>query len=88
MKRWVAAFLLVLFAAYLGASSGDRCADGDPECAQVCHVLCQDGCATAPLPEAPVPPPADPLPCPHFAAERAEHLVSLDPEPEKDPPRR
>lgn len=87
MRRWIAAFFLVLIAFYLGAGSVDRCEDSPSERVQVCHILCGDDCATAPIPQAPVPPPPDPLPGLPFEAERAEHLVSLNIEPEKDPPR-
>ena len=87
MRRWVAALFLVLAAFYLGASIQDRCAEGPSDCGQVCHILCNDGCATAPIPEPPIPPPHDPLPGRSFEAERVEHVVCLEPEPEKDPPR-
>ncbi len=88
MRRWVAILLLCLVGLYLGATGVDTCAEGPGEdCAPICHLLCSDGCATAPMPERPVPPPADPLPQPRFLAERVEYLVSLHLEPEKEPPR-
>lgn len=88
MRRWAAVLLLLLAVAYLRAYSADPCAEGPgDDCAPLCHILCVDGCATAPVPEAPMAPPPDPLPQPSYEAERAEHLVSLVIEPEKDPPR-
>ncbi len=87
MRRWVAALFLVLAAFYLGAAGLDRCQGGNPDHVQVCHTLCADGCAEAPLPSTPVPPPPDPLPCARYEEERAPALVSLDIEPEKDPPK-
>lgn len=88
MKRWAAILLLCLASFYLGATSLDQCAEGvDDDCAPICHILCADGCATVPVPEPPVPPASDPLPRPCYEAGRAEHLVSLFIEPEKDPPR-
>lgn len=87
MRRWVAVIFLLLTAFYLGVSTADHCGERPLDEAQVCHILCNDGCATAPLPEPPQAPPPDPLPKPSFEAERVEHLTSLDIEPEKDPPR-
>ncbi|MFN7958705.1 MAG: hypothetical protein U0P46_10355 [Holophagaceae bacterium] len=88
MRRWIAVLLLCLASIYLGATSLDQCAEGvRDDCAPICHIFCADGCATVPVPEAPAPPSPDPLPAPRFEASPAERLVSLDPEPEKDPPR-
>jgi len=88
MRRWVAILLLCLASFYLGATGLDECADGvGDDCAPVCHVFCADGCATVPVPKAPVPPSPDPLPRLAYVAERVEHLVSLAIEPEKEPPR-
>jgi hypothetical protein len=88
MRRWVAILLLFLASVYLGATSLDQCAEGvADDCAPVCHVFCADGCGTVPVPEAPVPPSPDPLPKTRFESERVEPPVSLDTEPEKDPPR-
>lgn len=89
LRRGVAVVLLCLVGLYLGATGADRCPDEAPveACPPICHLLCSDGCATAPVPEAPAPPPGDALPTPRFRAERAADLVSLGPEPEKDPPR-
>lgn len=87
MRRCIAAVFLVLIAFYLGGGSMDRCEDSPSDGVQVCHILCSDGCATAPIPKPPMPPPPDPLPRPRFEAERIQHLVNLDIEPEKDPPR-
>ncbi len=87
MKRGIAALFLVLIAFYMGASNRDRCAADPPECGQVCHILCADGCATAPMPVAPTAPPPDPEPPRGYECEQAEHRVDLKAEPEKDPPR-
>lgn len=87
MKRWIAALFLVVIACYLPGEGGDRCEDNPGERVQVCHLLCTDGCATAPIPAPPSPPPPDPLPRPRFEAVRLEQLVSLCLEPEKEPPR-
>ncbi len=88
LRRWVAILLLCLTGMYLGATSLDACVEGPgDDCAPICHLLCADGCATAPVPEPPAPPSPDTLPDRCFVAERAGSLVSLDIEPEKDPPR-
>ncbi|HCZ33056.1 MAG TPA: hypothetical protein DHV93_06135 [Holophagaceae bacterium] len=88
MRRWAAILLLGLALVYLGATGVDFCVEETgSDCAPICHLLCSDGCATAPMPEPPGPPPADPLPRPRFSSERLADLVSLCPEPEKDPPR-
>lgn len=87
MKRWIATALLVLIAFYLGNALADRCEERPGDEVQVCHILCNDGCATAPLPAAPAAPPPDALPRPTFERGRIAHLVSLEPEPEKEPPR-
>lgn len=88
MRRWLAILLLCLASVYLGATSLDHCSDGlEDDCAPVCHVFCADGCGTVPVPEPVTPPSPDPLPSPRFQTEQVVHLVSLDIEPEKDPPR-
>ena len=88
MRRWVAILILCLASVYLGATSEDRCVEGPgDDCSPICHMLCADGCASVPVPEAPVPRVPDSLPSPCFAAERIVSLVSLEIEPEKDPPR-
>ena len=86
-RRWIAALFLVLTAFYLGAASLDRCEDNNNECVQVCQIICSDGCAVAPLPSTPTPPPPDPLPRARYEHERAPALISLNIEPEKDPPK-
>ncbi|WP_306590603.1 hypothetical protein [Geothrix sp. 21YS21S-4] len=88
VRRWVAALLLCLMGLYLGAAGREVCPDTSPAgCAPACHLLCGDDCATAPVPEAPVPPPAPRRLHPRFAVPRAQSLVSLTVEPEKEPPR-
>lgn len=87
MKRIVAVLFLLLIAFYLGAEGRDRCDSGPKREAPVCHILCADGCATAPLPVAPVAPEPDPLPRERHPAERPVSLISLDLAPEKDPPK-
>jgi hypothetical protein len=87
VKRWVAALFLVVIAFYSCGEGVDRCLDNAPDEAQVCHLLCSDGCSTAPIPAPPLPPSPDPIPGPAFERVRFEQLVSLCTEPEKDPPR-
>lgn len=88
MRRWAAILLLCLASFYLGATSLDECAEGvGDDCAPVCHIFCADGCATVPVPDSPRPPAPDPMPRAQYGGERAEHLVSLVIEPEKDPPK-
>ena len=87
MRRWGAVLILLLIAFYLGAAAQDRCDDSPRDRAAVCHILCADECATAPVPVAPVPPPPDPMPRERHAHERAARLLNLDFEPEKTPPR-
>ena len=88
MRRWIAILLLCLASVYLGATSLDQCAEGpEDDCAPICHILCADGCGTVPMPEPPRPPAPDPLPDPPFLVERSTGLISLDIEPEKEPPR-
>jgi len=88
MRRWVAILLLCLASIYLGATNLDQCVEGvNDDCAPICHILCADGCATVPVPDAPCPPAPDPLPRLLYQAERTEQLYSLVVEPEKDPPR-
>lgn len=88
MKRWVAILLLCLVSFYLDATSLDQCTEGvNDNCAPICHIFCADGCATVPVPEAPVPPAPDLMPRTRYEVKQAEQLVSLVVEPEKDPPR-
>lgn len=87
MKRGIAALFLVLIAFYLAPVGVDRCEENPSGGVEVCHLLCEDGCATAPIPEPPAPPPPDVLPRLRFETDRIEQLISLQPEPEKDPPR-
>jgi len=88
MRRWLAILLLCLASVYLGATSLDHCSDGlEDDCAPVCHVFCADGWGPGPVSDAGPPPRPGPRPGRRFEAERVVHLVSLDIEPEKDPPR-
>jgi len=88
MRRWIATLFLALTVFYLGAAGMDRCDDSaSPDCVQVCHILCTDGCAVAPLPSTPTPPRPDQLPRDPYDHERAPALVTLVIEPEKDPPK-
>ncbi len=86
-RRLVAAIFLLLIAFYIGAAQVDRCDDAPNDCGQVCHILCNDGCATAPIPTPPIPPPADPLPRPVYEETVVRPILNLDLEPEKAPPR-
>ncbi|HLO69200.1 MAG TPA: hypothetical protein VK188_19430 [Holophaga sp.] len=86
-RRWIALAFLFLVVVYVGATAFHPCDERPLEETQVCHILCNDGCATAPIPAAPAPPPADPLPRPRFEAERPASLATLPVEPEKEPPR-
>lgn len=88
MRRWVAILLLCLASLYLGATGVDQCAEGlEDDCAPICHILCADGCATVPVPDVIVPPLPDPHPRPRFEIQPGVPLVTLETEPEKDPPR-
>ncbi len=88
MRRWVAGLFLALSLFYLGAVSTDHCEDRvSDDCAPICHILCADGCAVAPLPLGPIPPPPDALPRAPHEHGQAPALVSLVIEPEKDPPK-
>lgn len=88
MRRWLAILLLGLASVYLGATGVDHCAEGlQDDCAPICHILCADGCGAVPVPDPPVQPSSDPLPTPRFALAPVESLLSLQAEPEKDPPR-
>lgn len=87
MKRWVAVLFLLLVAFYVGASQFDRCDETPNEQGQVCHLLCNDGCATAPIPVPPVAPPPDTLPKPVYDETVVRPVLTLDLEPEKAPPR-
>lgn len=87
LRRWIAGLFLVLVAFYVGASLQDRCEDTCPDSVPVCHILCSDGCATAPVPTAPTAPPTDPLPRLRYEAVGVEQLHTLEIQPETDPPR-
>jgi hypothetical protein len=77
----------VLIAFYLGAGSLDRCDETPMEQGQVCHILCNDGCATAPVPAGPVPPPPEALPERVYAIPPVCSVLELERQPEQAPPR-
>ncbi len=87
MRRWIATAFLLLIAFYVGVAQVDQCSGEPDDCGQICHILCNDGCATAPVPVAAVAPPPDPLPKPVYAETVVHSVLSLDLEPEKSPPR-
>ena len=87
MRRWVAITFLLLIAFYLGAVQVDRCDESPNDCGQVCHILCDDGCATATIPVPPVAPPPDALPKPVYEVSVVQPVLTSDREPEKAPPR-
>lgn len=87
MRRLIAVFFVLLIAFYAGASQLDRCEESPDQRGQVCHILCSDGCATAPLPVAPSAPPADDTPKPVYGVNLVRPILSLDLEPETAPPR-
>ena len=88
MKRWVAILLLCLVGAFLGATGMDECGgSADDTCAPVCHLLCSDGCAAAPMPQSPASPAPDPLPRFNYNVIPALPPLARTVEPEKTPPR-
>ena len=87
MRRWVAILFLLLVAFYLGMCPVDRCDESPREQGQVCHILCNDGCATAPIPVAPVAPAQDPLGKRVYVDTMERPVLSFDLEPEQAPPR-
>lgn len=87
MKRWIATLFLLLVAFYIGAAQLDRCDEAPNDCGQVCHILCNDGCATAPVPVPPGPPQPDSMPKPVYDASIVHPVLAFDLEPEKAPPR-
>ena len=78
---------LLLAAFYVGASRCDRGDEIPNEQGQVCDLLCNDGCATAPIPGPPVAPPPDALPKPVYDETVVRPVLTLDLEPEKAPAR-
>ena len=87
MRRWVAILFLLLVAFYASAARPDPCEQDGVDRGQICHILCNDGCATAPVPVAPVPPAAVPRPRPSYGETPASAVLSLELEPERTPPR-
>jgi len=87
MRRWIAAFLLMVMASFLAATGQDHCHETGRSSASTPHILCLDDCAPAVIPDAPVAPPADPLPEPVYEAKVVQPVLNLDLEPEKAPPR-
>jgi hypothetical protein len=80
-------FFLLLVAFYLGAGSLDRCDETPMDQGQVCHILCSDGCATAPIPVTPATPMPDPLPKRVYEPTPVCRVLELDRQPEIAPPR-
>jgi len=87
MRRWVAVAFLLLIAFYAGVSHADPCEASPRDHGQVCHLLCTDGCATAPVPVAPAAPPPDVLPKPVYDVSVDRPVLTFEREPEKAPPR-
>jgi hypothetical protein len=87
LRRWVAALFLVLIGFYLGAGSLDRCDETPMEQGQICHILCNDGCATAPVPTAPAAPLPDPLPKCSYTPSLDASALERHRQPEQAPPR-
>lgn len=87
MRRWLAAFLLMVVASFLVTSGQDHCHDAGGNGASTPHILCLDDCAPAVIPDAPVAPPPDPLPGPIYEEKIVQPVLNLDLEPEKAPPR-
>jgi len=85
LRRWVSVFLLLMLGTFLAASSADRCDAGGHSEPQ--HILCLDDCAPALIPAPPVAPPADPMPRLVYAETVIRPILSLEREPEKEPPR-
>jgi len=88
MKRWIAVLLLVVVAAFVTAYGADHCDDGSSahhERPQ--HLLCVDDCAPALIPTPPTPPPADAMPRLVYKKTVVRPVLTLDLEPEKEPPR-
>lgn len=88
MKRWIAAFLLVVVATFVSAYGADHCEDRSGAHHQRAqHLLCVDDCAPALIAHPPTPPPADPMPRLVYKQTVIRPILTIDLEPEKEPPR-
>jgi len=88
MRRWIAVLLLTIVATFIATYGADRCDDGLGSHNQRSqHILCIDDCAPALVPQAPIPPPPDPMPKLVYERTPVRPILSLDLEPEKEPPR-
>jgi len=89
MRRWVAIVLLVVVATFLAVSGADRCHEQEtsPHGIQGQHLLCIDDCTPALVPDAVQAPPADALPRLVYEEAMRHPILSLELEPEKEPPR-
>lgn len=88
LRRWVAAVFLLMMAFYVTEGLHSHCHEGEEAHHQVCTLVCSDGCATAPIPKSPVPPPPDALPEAVYAETAVLPILNFDLEPETGPPRR
>jgi len=87
-RRWVSVFLLLLFSVFLATSGVDNChEDTNPHHQQSQHILCIDDCAPALVPQPPTAPPPDPVPAAVYTESLARPILTLELEPEKEPPR-
>lgn len=88
MKHWIAVFLMVMVAAFVAAYGRDHCGNRPKNHHhQSQHLLCVDDCAPALIPLPPSPPPSDPMPRVVYKDNIARPVLTLDLEPEKEPPR-
>lgn len=90
LRRLVALGLLLLLGGFLALTGQDHChEDGRHHReAPVVHILCPDGCAVAPLPEAPALRLPTPLPRPAYAASAPICPREAPRDPEETPPKR
>lgn len=87
-RKGAAALLLVLFALLLVPGGDAHDHEGQHHAhPPVCSLVCLDACATAPLPQTPVPPSPDRPPKADYAPDVAPRALSRPVEPEHTPPR-